>query len=86
MILVASDSSTGSGVKAVKPTTSTNKSLASWTFNQLDRTWCLSSMVGLCLFDIQGLVVLDRLSANTGFVFTPVKAITSSSVCSSGSS
>lgn len=82
MILAASASTVGSKVTLIKPTAMTDKTLTSWNFNEVDRTWCLSSTSGLCLFDNQGTVELDRLSANTGFIFTPVKAITSSTVCS----
>lgn len=80
-IVVANAAQDGATIKVITPTAATDTTLAQWNYTDVD-IWCLSSNTKLCLFEgASNVVGLKNFTTNSGFLLTPVKAVSSSNIC-----
>ena len=82
-VVVATSATENAQIRIIEASKVTDASLSQWIFDPKDFTWCLASTVNsntskkMCMFNMNGNIVLKQLALNTNFAWRPVKAITS---------
>ena len=82
-VVVATSATDNAQIKIMEASKVTAPIMSKWVFNPKDFTWCLASTVNsnttkkLCMFNMNGNIVLKQLALNSNFTWRPVKAIIS---------